>query len=191
MEQQLVHLEKKLDNSIIEREKRVVSRENKKLAKEVELATTTATIKAKKERLEDLVLEHFHNNPTAPIEIECKNKSVKRYFPAIGVRKNKVGERQIKKRVKILDNFLGTQEKRIKNLQTIRVSKLGEEISEYIPSKAPTSKQEVLALWAHKKLSLEQIQKCRLAGWNAASIQEVMDLAATHKIPVESKTCKK
>ncbi len=149
--QQMKELEKKLEKeSIVEREKRIVMRENNKLKSEteeikviieekVEQKVKSIEEEVKKKRMEELVLEHFHKEPNAPIEVFCGNKVKKRYFPAISPNKKEVGERQSKRRRKIVSEFMGKGMEREENLEAITQGNLGKEIRTYIPSVAPTT----------------------------------------------------
>lgn len=159
------------NNSAIGRELRSVTKENKQLQQQLKQAQSVAEQKAKEKRLGELVLEYFHNNPTASIEVVTGNRKIKQYYPAISATKTVVGKRQTKRRRQAIDNFLGERAKKTQNLTALAGGRLGKEIVTYFPTVAPTSAEQLLALWTHKNLSLDQVKACKLVGWDAGTIE--------------------
>lgn len=178
------YLEEKLENEqVVERELRHVVRMNKLLQTDVEQADE----RAQKHRLNNLLLDHMHTDPKAPITVQCGNKTVKQYFPAITNRKMIVGEKQQRNIRESVSNFLGEGECRERTFGAIIQGKLGVELEAHMPEHTPTSPEVLVALHAHKKLSFDQIQTIKQTGWNTASIKKAIEISKQHKIPIESK----
>lgn len=176
------------NSSAVGRELRNLKRKHTLLEAEFQQVEAVAQEKANQAQLQELLATHYSQDPKAPMLLQHNNNTITSYWPMSAARKEAVGDRQLRRRRHMIDNFLGDGITREHNISALTEGKLGKEVAVHLPSHAPATAAQVLALWACKGFSFDQLQACRAAGWLTVTLAEVIALSAQHKIPIEHGT---